>query len=100
MSAPASDRDGITQTIAALIESGCCLDFVWDGEDDVEVSSPEEALDAIMAVDVATLWVTDNTGHQSFVYFVLGNDPDEVIRDHGIALSPILDPLTDGWWSE
>jgi hypothetical protein len=32
-------------------------------------------------------------------YFVYGNDPEEVVCDHGVSLSPILDPLTESWWS-
>lgn len=27
-----------------------------------------------------------------------GNDPDEVVCDYGVSLSPVIDPLTESWW--
>ena len=38
----------------------------------------------------------DSTGNVGM--FVMGNEPEEVICDHGLSLSPVLDPLTEGWW--
>lgn len=98
MSKPTTDRGGIQQTIRALKEAGWELHQVADGGDENEnVATEPEALDAIMAVDDAYLIVKrgDDTG---WVRFVLGNDPEEVICDHTADLSDVLDPLTRSWW--
>lgn len=100
MSAPSSDQAGIRQVIRALRARGWVLNFVYDGEEEVKVKTEQDAIDAIMAVDEATLVVNEGTvtGPRGWVFFVLGNDPDEVVCDHTINLSGVLDPLTEGWW--
>lgn len=98
MSAPKTDEAGIRQTIRALRNAGYVLDFVDDGEEQIKVSNETEALDAIMAVDVAYLFVKHSDGERaSHVLFVLGNDPEEVICDHGLTLSHVIDPLMERW---
>jgi hypothetical protein len=37
-------------------------------------------------------------GENTFLYFVLGNDPEEVVCDYGVSLSPYLDPIVNPWW--
>lgn len=101
MSAPTTDRGGIEQTIRALRAAAWELDFVDDGGDEkVPVTTEPEAIDAIMAVDVSWLHVkrTDGRFDNGYVFFVLGNDPEEVICDHTVNLSDVLDPLTRSWW--
>jgi hypothetical protein len=98
--APSSDRDGIVQTIRALKGSGWVLVGVYDGGDGIEaVSTEAEAVEAIMAVDDAFLYVAEGTqtGLQRWVRYVMGNEPFDVICDHHVGLSSVLDPLTDGW---
>lgn len=100
MGAPSSDRDGIQQTIQALRAKGWHLVEVYDGEETIPVAIDTEAIDAIMAVDEATLVVAEGTPHggqRGWVFFVLGNDPEEVICDHTINLSAAIDPLMDSW---
>lgn len=100
MNTPTTDREAATQIIDGVLAAGWDLLFVRDGEEDVHVNTRDEALDAIFAVDMAHLFVqheeTDNTG---WIWFVLGNDPDEVVADHTTNLSPAIDPVTDRWWS-
>lgn len=99
MSAPKNDESGIRQTIRALRAAGYVLDYVNDGEELVNVTNEKEAIEAIMAVDDAYLHVKFSDGEPaSWVRFVMGNDPEEVICDHGVSLSHVLDPLTEGWW--
>lgn len=98
MSAPSSDKAGIRQTVRALKEAGWELDYVDDREEITPVSTETTAIEAVTAVDEAFLHVTrgDDTG---YVFFVMGNDPEEVICDHTVNLSVVLDPLTEGWWN-
>lgn len=98
MGAPKTDEAGIRQTIRALRNAGYVLDYVDDGEEQVKVTNENEAVDAITAVDSAHLFVKHNDGERaSHVWFVLGNSPEEVIADHGISLSHVLDPLMERW---
>ena len=99
MSAPESDRAGIRQTIRALRAAGYTLLEVFDGEETVPVKTETEAIDAIMAVDDATLFVRTTEGdYNPWVRFVMGNDPEEVVCDYLVSLEPVLGPLTESWW--
>ena len=98
MTAPSSDRAAIRQIIRALLAANHALVEVNDGEEQFAVKNEREAIEGIMAVDVATLWVRKPDGEVSFILFVMGNDPEEVAADWGVSLSPVLDPLTESWW--
>lgn len=98
MPAPTSDRAGIRQTVRALRAADHTLDHVFDGGDNVPVRTETEVIDAVEAVDDAYLNVVLPNGDTGWVRFVLGNEPDEVICDHTVNLSPVLDPLTNGWY--
>lgn len=98
MTAPKNDREGIILTATALMEAGYALDSVWDGEESIKVLTSIEAADAVMTVDDAKLYVKGSDGVDSYVYFVLGNAPEEVICDYTVNLSAVIDPLTDGWF--
>lgn len=101
MAAPSSDTAGIRQTIRALRDAGYTLVEVWDGEETVRVKTETEAVEAITAVDDATLFVRTPEGDRNpWVRFVMGNDPEEVICDHVDSLSPVLDALMDRWMEE
>jgi len=101
MSTPSSDTAAIRQIIRALRAKGYVLIAVWDGEERVPVTTETEAIEAITAVDDATLTVAEGTptGPKGWVLFVMGNDPEEVAADYTINLSHVLDPLTESWWS-
>jgi hypothetical protein len=54
-----------------------------------------------MSCDDGYLLVTLPDGTStSHVYFVYGNDPEEVACDYGVSLEPVIGPLTESWWSE
>lgn len=100
MTTPSSDRAAATQIIRGLIHAGWRPDFVYDGEEDIDVVTVTQALDAIFAVDMAHLNVKHpTTGEKGWVWFVLGNSPEEVVADHTVNLSDAIDPITRGWWS-
>ena len=117
MGAPSSDQAAIRQTLRALKAAGVVPTYAEYGDgdgEDVKGATEQATIDAIMAVDDCYLIVDlperfvgleDHPGHQperttSHIRFVMGNDPEEVICDHGVSLSPVLDPLTEAWWSE
>lgn len=103
MSAPGSDTAAIRQTIRALRKADHVITSVNNGAE-YTAFAPDASEDAIIdeatATDGATMHVRLPDGARSFVLFVLGNAPYEVICDHGVSLSPVLDPLTDGWEPE
>lgn len=98
MSKPSTDRAAITQTLKALAEAGWTAHAVDQREDEPEkVATVQQAVKLVMEVDEAFVFVRrgEETG---WVFFVLGNDPDEVICNHTVGLSDVLDPLMEGWW--
>lgn len=111
MTAPSSDRAGIRQVIRALRRADHVIIGGHDGEDFFEVESDvseDVLIERLTACDSSTLHVllpagtsrhVENGHRNGHVYFVLGNDPDEVICDHSVNLGVVLDPLTESWWS-
>lgn len=98
MAAPSSDKAGIRQTIRALKAGGWEVSHVFDGGEDVDVKNETEAIEAVMAVDDAYLHVVQSANTtEGWVRFVMGNDPEEVICDHTVNLSEVIDPLMDSW---
>lgn len=97
MTAPQSDSAAIRQTIRALKAGGYELDSVWDGEESTPVATETEAVAIITGLDQAHLYVYEGGVDAGYVFFVLGNDPEEVICDYTTNLT-VIDTLTDGWW--
>lgn len=104
MGAPSSDKAAIRQVIRALRKAGYTLTGGHDGEDFFEVAADvsEDTLidDYLTVCDDSTLhtWKDDADPKNSHVYFVLGNDPEEVVCDYGVSLEDVIGPLTEGWW--
>lgn len=98
MSKPKSDKAAILQTIRALKKADYELDCVFDGEGKINTATETEAMEAIMAVDSAWLIVTHTLQSKSGrVFFVLGNDPEEVICYYTINLEHVIGPLMESW---
>ena len=103
MSAPESDSAAIRQIIRALRKAGWELAYVDDREEQTKVKTEQEAIDAITAVDEAFLHLNrrkigDLGPERGYVFFVLGNAPEEVACDYTVNLSDAIDPLTDSWF--
>lgn len=101
MSAPSSDEAGIRQVIRALKAADHTITGGHNGAAEFKASnatSEDVIIDELMACDSSSLYVTLPDGSTSFVFFVLGNDPEEVVCDHGTNLEPVLNPLTASWW--
>lgn len=101
MTAPESDKAGVRQTIRALRKADHVIHRVQDGEGErfyfAPNASEDDIIAEVMSCDDGYLLVTLPNGSTSHVYFVFGNDPEEVICDHGVSLSPVLDLLTESW---
>ena len=88
-----TDERDIRRTIRALRADGWTLDHVYYGDpNDCPTPTTERAaIEDIMAVDEAALWV--KRGHESgYAFFVMGNGPGEVLCDYTVNLT-ILDTL-------
>lgn len=99
---PSNDREAVSLIIDGLIERGVIPVSVTDGagEDFVfDHDNPEESIDELMSCDDGRLDVTLPDGTDTWVYFVYGNDPEEVVCDHGVSLSPYIDPIMKPWWN-
>ncbi len=99
---PSNDREAITLILDGLTNVGCKVtsvgDDTWNPEETQEVSSVQEAVDLVTNVDEAIVYVDLPDGRTSFIFFVLGNDPEEVACDHGVNLSEYIDPIVRPWW--
>jgi hypothetical protein len=100
MGTPSTDSAAMKQIIDALREGGCQLLRVNNGEDEIEVSTRAEAITELTAVDSAHLFVSlPNSNAEGWVWFVQGNDPEEVAADYTTNLSDWIDPVTEEWWA-
>jgi len=95
---PSNDREAITLVIEGLVSKGITLTSVEYGDGEIPVSTVAEAVEEVTSVDMATLVVGMPKGGESWVYFVLGNEPEEVVCDHGVSLGPYIDPIVRPWW--
>ncbi len=98
---PQNDREAISLIIDGLIERGCSPTLSRDGaSEDLPYTDKESALDWLTSCDESVLFVDIPTEipDSGFLYFVLGNEPIEVVCDHDVNLSPYLDPIVDPWW--
>lgn len=86
---PASHVPIVRAVLSGLLSAGKVLHFVHDGEEVVPVSTVAEALDAIFAVDEATVRFKDG----AWVQIVLYNDPVEAIHDFSMPLQSVIDPI-------
>jgi hypothetical protein len=98
---PSNDREAITLIMDGLRDVGVLPTQVYDGEDVILTETTAEVVEAVCAVDEASVMVTLPPGAEradSHIFFVLGNSPEEVACDHGVSLSPFIDPIVTPWW--
>lgn len=104
MNKPKSDRSAINLIIDGLIARGCTITNVRDGAgEDFPYTTKKDALDNLTSCDESVMHVrlpetSPDALDESFIYFVLGNDPEEVACDYGVSLSKYLDPIIEPWW--
>lgn len=89
-----TELEVITGVLDAATRAGWEAFEVNNGGGWERVSSRQEALDAITAADLAevNLKREDQT---TWMFFVLGNEPHEVLADYGVNLSADVEPYID-----
>jgi hypothetical protein len=85
----------IRKTVKVLLDAGFAL-TVYNGEEETVVESTKltEIASALRTTDEDWLY-THKDGKKSFVRFVYGNDPWEVINDYGMSLDEVLKPVME-----
>lgn len=73
----------------ALANAGFDLQ-VDDGGEDHDCKSASEAVKVITSVDEASIIVRDANGRTGELFFVLGNEPGEVLCDYSEWLEPYI----------
>lgn len=107
---PNNDREAITLIIEGLAKQGWTCYMVqndtWDRDpaNNVMCANIPEAVTACTAADEAFAYFHKGEqvhpeGPDAYIYFVLGNDPEEVACDYTTNLDPDLSNITDPWWN-
>lgn len=89
----------ITEAITKLIGAGYKLVSVDDGEEEYVTETVPEAVEAVDSVDSATVYFHTPDGQVGYIWFVLGNDPEEVAADWTVNLDPTMKTVSRSWWS-
>jgi hypothetical protein len=99
---PSNDREAIGLILSGLESKGCTIvgviEDTWCPDEVTVVNDAVEATDLACGVDEAYVHVDLPDGTPSWLRLVLGNDPEEVVCDHGVSLSPFIDPIVNPWW--
>ena len=99
MSVPKNDEQAVRAIIRGLVKAGFILDSVNDGDELVDTKTEKAAMEAIFAVDSATLVVKHpDKDKYSGVFFVLGNSREEVAADWHISLDDAISSVVNPWW--
>lgn len=107
---PSNDKEAITLILEGMKAKGwSCLmvqDDTWsnDEADNPRVTTIPEAVEVITGVDEAFAYLykegnTDHSNPDGYIYFVLGNSPEEVACDYSVGLDPDLSSIIDPWWN-
>lgn len=104
---PSNDREAITLILEGMVAKGhsivAVIDDTWNRDDKTYTSSVEEAVGLVCGVDEAFVLLntagSDHNDDDAWIYFVLGNDPEEVACDYTTNLDPDLSNITDPWWA-
>ena len=96
---PSNDREAITLILNGLVMAGhtitAVIDDTWNKDEKTYTSNVHEALALVTSVDEAFVLFDDES---AWVYFVLGNEPEEVACNYTTNLDPDLSNITDPWW--
>jgi len=86
----------IEDIIKCLLKNNLTLVSVDNGDGEVCVDDPDEAVEEIDATDESSLYVKNPEGKKRWVFIVLGNDPCETICDY--TCDPLIDKAADEFY--
>lgn len=106
MTTPKSDHAAIWKFISALKKGGWKAIKITDPEFVVVTGDSPKAIADLIAssYDEAVLWFSNKeieNGRMQWVYFVLGNSPEEVVCNYSAGIEEfvkIADQITESWW--
>ena len=100
---PSNDQEAIFLILKGLTDKGYVLtevaDDTWNPDERVTAETVDEAVEAVTAVDEAVVYLGTPAGEGGWIFFVLGNDPEEVACNYTTNLDPDLSNITDPWWN-
>jgi len=91
----AAEKAIVRRYLTALKEAGYTFRWSYDGDTFERSALVETVIEAIYAVDELNVVCMHETNKYSFVFFVLGNAPDEVLCDYGVSLEPYVGPVLE-----
>jgi hypothetical protein len=99
---PSNDREAIGLILNGLQDQGF-TDFqvvqdAWCPDEITDAKDADDATRLVCEVDEAPVYCKFPDGATGWLFFVLGNDPEEVLNDHTVNLSEFVDPIIDPWW--
>jgi hypothetical protein len=92
-----AERQYVARYVRAALEAGYSLS-VFDGEEVTLRRSTDSAaiLDAMFTTDGDVLHVYEGSKRLGWLFFVYGNDPEEVLNDYTTNLEPVVRAAEDG----
>lgn len=102
MTRPTSDREAVTLALEGLSQLGYTIESVaddtWNLDERTVILDVQDAIDMVMGVDDAFVFVITPDDDKGWIRFVLGNDPEEVVADYTTILDPELGLILSAWW--
>lgn len=108
---PSNDKEAITLILQGMTSMGYTVTSVQqdirDKYDQILVSEPEQAAALVCECDEGLVYLNlpnsdtaddGSEGWDGYIYFVLGNEPEEVACDYTTNLDPDLDNIISPWW--
>lgn len=91
-----TERKIIARYLETLVAKGCKLSLLTDETTIRRTRNWKRILEEVCAVDDERVEVHLPDGKNSFVYFVMGNAPGEVLNDCGTNVEPFIAEV-DSW---
>ena len=97
---PTDDKTAITDILEGMVKKGWTIDYVDDEEDTYHTSDVATAVSHVTDVDQASVYLSHKKRgiEEAWLWFVLGNDPEEVVCNYTVTLDPDLSSIVDPWW--
>lgn len=107
MSRPSTDRAAIRAILTHLTGKGYRLTGCEERERNTWALTPDSVAEFLAKyLDAGSVYLKMPTGDRARLFFVMGNDPEEVLCDYSAPTTELLDvlaadkkSLTDTWWS-